>query len=825
MGVVYEALQTHPRRAVALKIMRCGIASEEVLRRFRHEAEFLGKLQHAGIAQIYEAGIFADGSVELPYFAMELIAGARSIVDYAKEEGLNLRQRLEYLAQVCDAVHYGHEHGVVHRDLKPGNILVNAEGQPRIIDFGVARGTNSDIALTTLQTDVGELIGTLQYMSPEQCAGDPGLLDRRADVYALGVVLYELVCQQLPYDLDRTPVLEALRTVRESTPVNPSTINRVLRGDVETIVLQALRKEKEERYQTAAALADDIRRFLREEAIQARPSSAIYHLRMFARRHRSFVGASISIVLLLMVGVSMLTYLITHLQESRRYADIASTTIKSLERYLRDTGSYPESSRSLIYLLTDDEYTAHRGRILILLPYTLDTAHRELLYLRTDGTLERAFSPPLELPQHPSFGSFSSPREPLLHGAVVGDLLAAHAGNEVAIAVNDEDRSPSVIQIWNLDLTGAPLAELWSMGHVQGMVWNETMGVLCVVARSELLPETAPQFERWSELETLRSADPSVLCGWRPQSGSHVLFPLCGTSEYPDAELDFVLVRVPEYEAELFYNETAYLTACLDPTPSASDSLCQVGIQTLSLSGPELPSASQNFFADVSKQGRLLTQFTDQRGDRLVDVTNLSEPSLIPLNLEVLRQAQVITNTLGDRLLDVEDADRQLQGRHDLPEEVRRTAIAMARLQFPRSAITAIESIVYDPDREKSDYLRALQLARQVFDLRPLDKHAQTALGLAQYRTANNPEKLQTALETLEKAERSAHSRPARVAAMALALVRIGRDDAARKALEAMEQQIKRGGPYVEEGQRLIDEARDAVGSTGTQPPRLRGFD
>ena len=192
MGVVYEAEQDNPKRTVALKVINAGIASSSRLARFFHETEVLGKLQHPGIAQIYEAGTFDVGAGEQPYFAMELIRG-QPLNQYATINDLSTRQRLFLLAGIGDAVQHAHQRGVIHRDLKPNNILVDQSGQPRVLDFGVSRATDGDIQTTTLRTNIGQLIGTIPYMSPEQAGGDPDELDTRSDVYALGVVAYELL--------------------------------------------------------------------------------------------------------------------------------------------------------------------------------------------------------------------------------------------------------------------------------------------------------------------------------------------------------------------------------------------------------------------------------------------------------------------------------------------------------------------------------------------------------------------------------------------------------------------------------------------------------
>ncbi|MCH8146599.1 MAG: serine/threonine protein kinase [Planctomycetes bacterium] len=287
MGTVYEALQEKPRRTVALKLMRAGIASRSALRRFEYESQLLARLRHPGIAQVYDAGTHKDGEVTVPYFAMEYIVGAKAVTDYAKDKKLGTRESMKLFSAVCEAVHHGHQKGIIHRDLKPSNILVDSSGQVKIIDFGVARCTDSDMAVTTLQTDVGQLIGTLQYMSPEQCAADPHDIDTRSDVYALGVVFYEMLCERLPYDLKGTAIHEATRIIREQEPTRLSTLNRTLRGDVETIVLKALEKDRDRRYRSCIELSDDLGRYLRNEPISARPASAMYQFKKLISRHKA----------------------------------------------------------------------------------------------------------------------------------------------------------------------------------------------------------------------------------------------------------------------------------------------------------------------------------------------------------------------------------------------------------------------------------------------------------------------------------------------------------------------------------------------------------
>lgn len=308
MGVVYEAVQANPRRTVALKVLRSALPSSAMLTRFRHEAQILAKLRHPGIAHVYEAAVAhvrLPGGMQSsqPYFAMELVAG-RPLRAFAEAEKLDVRQRLELMIQVCEAVQHAHENGVIHRDLKSENILVEASGRPRILDFGVARLVGAEDETLTLRTHAGEILGTLAYMSPEQVSGDSSPVDTRSDVYSLGVILYDLLTGKLPHDVRGLNLAEAARRIRDEEPPSIATHDPRLRGEVEWIAAKCIEKDRARRYQSAGELARDLRHHLAGEPIDARRDSAAYVIGKMLRRRKGLLTALSALALSIMLGLA-----------------------------------------------------------------------------------------------------------------------------------------------------------------------------------------------------------------------------------------------------------------------------------------------------------------------------------------------------------------------------------------------------------------------------------------------------------------------------------------------------------------------------------------
>lgn len=308
MGVVYRAQQLSPRREVAVKLLGTPIgggtsATASAMRRFRAEADALARLDHPGIASVYQSGTARTPTGERPYLVMELVEGDR-LDRWLEAHQLALADRLEMFVRICEAVQHAHTRGVIHRDLKPSNILVrDADRQPKLLDFGVARLVERDGGQTML-TNSGEVVGTLAYMSPEQLLGDPAAVDTRSDVYALGVILFFVLSGELPIEVSSMSVAAAARRIEQEAPRRLSEVHPGLPRDLETIVAHALEKDAARRYQTAEALKDDVRRYLSNLPINARPPTTLYVLGRMARRHRvgAGVGAVVAAVIIGLTG-------------------------------------------------------------------------------------------------------------------------------------------------------------------------------------------------------------------------------------------------------------------------------------------------------------------------------------------------------------------------------------------------------------------------------------------------------------------------------------------------------------------------------------------
>lgn len=567
MGTVYLAEQEKPRRRVALKILHAGLGAPAVVRRFEFESQILARLQHPNIAHVYEAGVFSapppsceepgrDRPAELPYFAMEHVPSARTITDYAREQALGACDRLELFLQVCDAVAYAHGKGVIHRDLKPGNILVSDEateqpsgegaskrtsrltgvksGAVKVIDFGVARAVDSDVAVTTMHTGSGRLVGTLAYMSPEQCDADPLGLDIRSDVYSLGLVLYELLCGTLPYEVSNTSVFEAMKTIREQAPAPPSRVRpagaglQPVRGDLERVVLKALEKDRAKRYASVAELAADVRRYMNREPVSARPPTAWVRARRWAVRHP--VTLTALACLSMAAGIAAGTLVSVWWMAYDPYAIVldgageagwdAARMVTRMGRTLHTwpTKVIPGKPCITFAELVDRPGALGDGRMAILgflnelhadnpgavCAYEIQGTRAKLLW---ESRLHDT-DIPTEYRQERRAGDLGSPAGRGIH--LLADLFTDVPGEELVAVFSRGPWSQRALRI--LDLNGRVLYQVWQDGGIDGLYWMSEVRLLVCVGRDEQVKELANR-----QAPSTACPDGPVMFALRPQ--------------------------------------------------------------------------------------------------------------------------------------------------------------------------------------------------------------------------------------------------------------------------------------------------------------------
>jgi serine/threonine protein kinase/tetratricopeptide (TPR) repeat protein len=386
MGTVWMAEQTQPiQRRVAIKVVKNGMDSKQVLGRFEAERQALALMDHPNIAKVLDAGKTSAGQ---PYFVMELVKGL-PITKYCDENCLEVRQRLELFGAVCGALQHAHQKGLIHRDLKPSNVLVAPyDGKPvvKVIDFGVAKATGQRLTEKTIFTGIGSLVGTPEYMSPEQAEINNQDIDTRSDIYSLGVVLYELLTGGTPLTQKRmkeAAIFEVLRVIREEEPPRPSTrlseskdslpsisaqrqsepakLTKLVRGELDWIVMKALEKDRNRRYETADAFAQDVAHYLADEAVEACPPSVAYRLRKFGRRNKGFLLAASLLLLALMGGIVGTTwgmFRAAERAEGERQAKQIALTAAEAEKKAKETAQEREAETKAVLNFVENKILA-----------------------------------------------------------------------------------------------------------------------------------------------------------------------------------------------------------------------------------------------------------------------------------------------------------------------------------------------------------------------------------------------------------------------------------------------------------------------------------
>ena len=465
-GVVYKALQTATKRTVAVKVLLHGpFASERQRHRFEREIDLLAGLRHPNIVTLYDSGVTRD---HRHFFVMEYVHG-QPLGSYLADRPLSIDEMLFLFRDVCSAVNYAHQHGVIHRDLKPSNICVDSDGAPHVLDFGLAKAAGAARNAGGPLTITGEFMGTLAYASPEQTRGDAGRLDTRSDVYSLGVVLHEMLTGQLPYSVSG-PIEHLVEAIRETPPRRPSTLRRGIDHDVDTIVLKALAKDKEQRYQSAGNFADDLGYYLNGEAIVAKRESIAYlvrrQLRHWVVRHR--VGASLIATLIVFL---MVTWCSERGSILRRIDEALSRTAQQ---------ATPEVwADDVVVLSFDDATRATIPALAESLELENVSADAPKSWRSLHGALMQRLAP--ARPKVVAWDIFFRTPEPRFDSELVAGIEALHeTGAKVIVGIRD------------VDATGRPVLSPPIAARVDGWGWAQLRRDSAGLVRGVLLVEVRP---------------------------------------------------------------------------------------------------------------------------------------------------------------------------------------------------------------------------------------------------------------------------------------------------------------------------------------------
>jgi serine/threonine protein kinase len=497
MGVIFEARAHETGERVALKLMQPELLSRRSVERFVAEAEILANLDHPGIARIQTFGLHTSGSQRVPYYTMELVPHAVWMTTYAAKYDLAVNQRLLLMLRVCEAVEHGHGSGVIHRDLKPANILVDASvppeqhPQPKIIDFGIAQSVDTDLAITAMNTQPGRHAGTLQYMSPEQFETTSLEIDQRSDVYSLGLILYELLCGRTPYDLKGRTLSGAVSVVHEQEPIRPRDLCGDLPRDLETILLVALSKQREDRYASVAEMAHDIRCIVAGEAICARTPGLLRRSRHWIAR-RPWLSTSIGCAMILFLAITF-SFLTTQTLQHRPYGLTITPEHRDV-RLIAVTGrvihTWPSTRgsriREALFINERNASTRHGSLVVIGFDHRegRDQGSKDILkvFAARDPNRPPVWSSRVrddELPSELVERGFTASAFVCARVFAI-DLFPEISGDEIIAIYRNTIFSHCLLRIY--DQSGRALYQFWHDGAISDLRWLDGPQLLVVTA-------------------------------------------------------------------------------------------------------------------------------------------------------------------------------------------------------------------------------------------------------------------------------------------------------------------------------------------------------
>ncbi len=799
-GSVYRAAHAATGREVAVKLLSQRLGASAGAARAWRELQVLSQIRLSCLPRLLDYGEY-EGRL---YLVAELIDGL-TLARHCDAHRLDRKARVILLADVANALHELHNFGVIHRDIKPDNIIIDKQGRPFIVDLGLASLLGDDSTRTI--TEHGVPIGSPAFMSPEQAQGDLQALSALSDVYSLGATAYFILTGDTPHDT-HTSVHEAIRRVAQEPARDPRALSQALPRVLASVLRKCVSQKPKDRYASAQAFGEDLRRWLRGDAVEATSPNAAQHLGRFVGRHPILVVAFSLGFILTLGATAFITHLTSSLNQTEATKEAVTNAMDSMLGILRHSRYHERNSGSLVHFIDESERPSHGGRYLVLMPDPAKESRAlSLLCFREDKGVADQLDPKMTVPFR-SDGAYK-PRKVMIVGAVAGDLIAKHPGTEVAVALIDADFEPSVIQIWDMELSGEPLMEVWSEGHVHDMYWNADQRLLAVVVTSNRLADNVAELADFHLLDQVGHRYPRVLLAFRPLRGRYAMFPLDADGPLRPLEPTFMITRLPAYEEEILSRAQVHIVSCSDSSSTAGPSLCRIGLEAVERSEEGELKGHSWAAADVGIDGKILDAFADQNGRRFMDVSCLPDPGFLRIDVAILRRAQELLDACSHDLLDLRASEQWLFNSDGVSNEVREAARAMLLQSFPGRAAQEVWPRVESAELSPEAYSESLMLATLASEMHPFDGRLLFIRGVAEFRVGD----YEATVESLyESRQREGHDRPARAAVLAMALQQLGNRDEAIIEFASMRRFITAGGVFADASPSLVREAEEMLG-------------